>query len=61
MGGLAYIQKYGTVRYGNVSESWIRILLMMNVALWGWFVGDGVGWIFQSVVVYEYKISVRSF
>lgn len=35
--------RYGTVRCGNVSESWTRILLMMNVALWDWFVGDGVG------------------
>lgn len=34
--------QYGTVRCGNVSESWIRILLMMNAALWDWFVGDGM-------------------
>lgn len=36
-----WVSIYTKIRY--VSESWIRILLMMNVALWDWFVGDGVG------------------
>lgn len=45
-----WVSIYTKVRYGNVSESWIRILLMINVALWDWFVGDGMGWIFQSEV-----------
>lgn len=55
-----WVSIYTKVRYGNVSESWIRILLMINVALWDWFVGDGMG-VFRVWQVYEYKVNVRSF
>lgn len=37
-----WVSIYTKIQYGNVSESWTRILLMINVALWDWFVGDGM-------------------